>query len=76
MSEPCNASIKIGGAVERSRIKPLLEVIRLLEFGLVWNEPLRPTNPDQLLDTLTDGKLCLCTAEVNFSALSRVEEVC
>ncbi len=76
MSEVCSASIRIGGAVERSRIEPLLEVIRWMEFGPAWDEPFKSKDPDDLLDALTDGRLWLCNAEINFSALSKLEEVC
>ena len=76
MGEVCSASIRIGGAVERSRIEPLLEVIRWMEFGPAWDEPFTSTDPDELLDILTDGRLWLCNPEVNYGALSKLEEVC
>lgn len=44
--------------------------------GAAWDEPFASTDPDELLDALTDGRLWLCNAEISFGALSGLEEVC
>ena len=68
--------IRIGGAVERSRVDALLRVIRRAQVGLDWFGLFDPEDPEHLLESLKDGWLWLCDSTSRDGDLPGMEEVC
>ena len=76
MSMECWTWIRTGGAVERSRVEPLLPAIRKARVGLEWDVLFAPADPEDLLEARQGGRLWLCDSESRDGDLRGMEEVC
>ena len=77
MSERMCACITIGGRLRRANAPVLLSAIAESHVGLEWGESgFAPTDTDDLLGALKDGRLWLGDDQAPYGAMPRLEEAC
>lgn len=77
MSARYCTSIRIGGRIKRSKVKPLLKAIREASVSLEWGDaPFAPQNADELLEARREKHLCLCDEQADYGEFPELEAVC
>ena len=77
MSSRFCASIRIGGQIKRSKVEPLLKVIRETAVSLEWGDAsFLPTDANELIEGRKDKHLWLCDEQANYGEFPELEATC
>ena len=77
MSSRFCASIRIGGKIKRSKVKPILKAVREAAVSLEWADaPFVPQNADELLEACGGSWLSLCDERANYGEFPELEAMC
>ena len=77
MSSRFCASIRIGGQIKRSKVEPLLKVIREAAVSLEWGDaPFLPQNADELMEARGESWLRLCDEQASYGEFPELEATC